>query len=442
MTCVSCGHELDDRAQYCSQCGLPVVGPGAVGSGDDESEPTVLAKVGSLGHDAAAERATVKSGGSRPILVGVSAILVGLLFWSVFRTPTRSLDGVAQGLADVVEPAEQDPLIEVEEATTEEPADEPSPTTEPDSQPAIPVVSPNEIRRLAGHYVFLGNQSRVVRLDLDSGSSIEFESSGQLVGHYDGELIMFARRQGVVTVPVDDPEDGARQVVEFDGGRETFSVRSTSDGQVEILFWDFALGPGAPEYGRVEVDLETGQARESQEEQVYWFDQFGVRWVPGGGLFEATDGGYRYIHDGFPEVIGPRYLLVRTCDDPTSCHRQWIDRRSRVPIARPLPPEDVWNARSVDDDSRILHLEGEDGSRYYDVVNERYLPAAIRPGPSHPGPDTPIHPESISPDGRYLVVADSTDDVIFYDLVDQQAVRVELDLPGSATSVLVVPKAG
>ena len=454
-SCVSCGFEYEVEARFCSRCGLPTrsnssqADPLGDSSAFDEDGVMVLTAAGPSGSRSRREEISVRRRGPRWQLGLVSVAVLALLSWSLARTPTEPVDDVAQQLFEAMPtPDPDEPLIDGVD-TVEERADGQALTLNDDHtdsngaqrQIDVSTRSVDQVDGFDDLYLVATNRSGVTVVDMETGRTQEAEVEGNLIGHHEGDLILLQRDGHLVAVDVAEPGRAPQLVVELDIGSEVYETRMSDAGLVEIVFWDFGAGRGSPSTAIVEVDLASRKAtRASVDDNTFWLDANGVAWVPGGGLFERIGDDYRFLNDGFPEVVGPRYVLVRSCQQPDTCERFWIEREYLNRIPRPLPPEDIWNAQSVDDDSRLLLLESERGSRYYDVINEQYLPRNIRPLEISSGTQRLDSLHTVSPDGRYLLVATPSDGIVFYHLTDDRAFSLTYDSDNTALSVQLVPK--
>jgi hypothetical protein len=434
--CVSCGHELSDDARFCSQCGLPV----------GTREPGQDLLVSRDGRDdwlltpRSLDRARTRSRTSSQLAIVVVAIVVGAIAFLLFRSPTASLEGVADELAlptTAVPTTTSTAPAPIEGSTEETVRDEEAESVD------VPAIS-SEFDGLAGHYLMVGRSGELQRIDLDTGAVEAYSTPGDLIGHFEGSLYFVRGRQAVVSMPVDqlDEQPSPQLVYEMagEGNDDQVFVSMSDQGRIDLSQFVFSDVAGMT-WTLSHVDLDRGETF-SGESNAQGFPFFGLVNVPGGRLFEVTGSGYRRLVDAAPVAYGARYVLVQTCDDPATCRYWWFDREASAEVDRPIP-EDVNSDQGVIGlviGDRVLVRFGPEGWRYYDIATGNYVLDGVV-APEIDGRMLMLA-EAASPDGRYLSTVDRGGrTLVIYDLDQQARIDVPIDRPGQVLKTLFVPKA-
>ena len=426
--CAGCRHPGRTEARYCPHCGLPVL------EGD----------AGTVETSTTHESATAGAGGRIGwlVLAALALALAGLLGWRSLDVgagsggdePTDAARAAGPSGSEFTAETGDGAAADADPSVTQSPAPPPGEVelTELDVD-AIP--DRDDLAALNGHYLFVSHSQGLLRLDTDTGAVDEYERSGRpgmVLGRYRDRLIMVEEQTRMVAVSAERPGDPASLL--FDLAPAAIMEARMLDGDRMAVM---VSRPTEPQHSRVVVDLGSGELVDVSTR--HWWQANDLTWVPGGGLFEATESGHRFLSTGFPIVAGTRHVLVRACSGPEVCDERWIDRRSGERVDRAVPAGEHWNLQSVGDDDRILFVDDEDGHRYFDAENGWYLPGNVARGTAGGFVEHP--PEIVVGDGRYLITP-TVPGIVIYDLDGHDAFVLDfgpVELRG-VTALVAVPK--
>ena len=425
--CVSCGHETSDDARFCSQCGLPIA---ATISGrdlldhNDEKDDWLLSS--------SVARTPQRSGAVGRIVATFAVVVLAVTVYLLLRTPTESVDDIADALRTPTTASS------TTTATTLIEAQQDAPEENADADPAV--VDVTGLDTLSDHYVIVAGLGRFHRIDMSTGEVVEFPAPGQIIGYYDGDLIALVESKGLAAIPVADP-NAAETTIELPQGEQSdlTSAFMSDRGTVDIDFYTFPNN-GPPQRQSIHVDL-VRAAISVDTTDFGGLSQFGLAAIPGGGIYELTADGYRYLVDGQISAVGARYMVVDDCESPDDCRSFWFDRRSRTEVDRPLPYRQPFFGAVLDDGGRILRLlnvPGETALTYFDVALGRFLPEEFAAGDGSDG--SFVLKESVSPDGRYLVTVSGSRTLLIYELDGDELHEIPFNFGTGRLKTLVIPK--
>ncbi|MEL6983529.1 MAG: zinc ribbon domain-containing protein, partial [Actinomycetota bacterium] len=381
MTICRCGRSNEAEARFCQDCGRRLHGASeTTGEGDD-----ILLLDGRTG--AAQDPMTARVQSGRPVWLPVGALLLAVAaIWGVLSIgggsePTTSPDAAADDAsatnpdasddeasnedADPA-PSDDDPEDEREEDQTE-PTTGPSSTVEADEDSSVgddaaPAVPRPVLDQAIGLDLLVSTRGRPAILDLDTGE-ITYHEGNRLypVGISGGWLVSDGRTPiGATKVPLDDLSASATAV--FGDGEQVFAsalpfLGDGEPGQLWFATYRQLAEASATFLPSVElIDLASGEAvpHPLAEEGIQSNELFAGRFSegsgglltgPSGGVYAATDTGFRLVTDGNLIAADAERVLVETCDETLRCQRRWLDRRTWEPLDLVAPdPEAVVTA--------------------------------------------------------------------------------------------------
>ena len=368
------------------------------------------------------------------------------LLWLLFRPASESVPDVADALSGVQvaddAAAEADAAageqaeVETEQSTLESDGlDDSSGGSGTISFDGPPFDEPVNL------YLFAGNGRQLTRLDLAAGGRAVYDLSGLPVAVHDDEIFLFDAEVGLSAVSVQDPLSPARVVVAIQDlvpaapQMQMFNLELVAPGVVGASFFIFRDSGQVADVSRF-ISLDDGSVTEARDGSGFGLDWAGLTWVPAGGLYRLDeDGGNTKLADGQPIALGRERLVVRECAGPGDCAEFWIDldgRRLNVPVPR---IGDDWTARQVDLQGRLLQIEGS-SPRYFDVVNDRFLPGDL-PALRFDTGGLQFPPDDLSEDGRFLALRRGPD-IVVHDLVTGQTHESDVGI-GQVQRVLWAP---
>lgn len=433
-SCTSCGHESESTARFCSECGLPLVSPKAIGA-------EVLTRTGEKSHwltsatdadDSAVRVPGVRRGVKHPLPVVVGAALLAIVTWSLFRAPTTRVQGLAGDLDAVMSSTPTGPAGADVTAPAEDQADDSaSTTTATDPDPTTVDVSGLD-PALTRYHLFAQHSGRLLRVDLGSGELSSHDVGGRLLGEF-GYRLYLVDSDAIFSLPVDDDAEWELVAMPIEKGHDLIAAALTEDGLIHLTTG--VLSSAEPDLVMIRIDLTTGSEQRAEMNQ---YGTFGLVEVAGAGLFELTGDGFRPLADGSVRFHGERLLVIEECEAPGRCRRYWFDRATGQELDRPVP--EASSGWLLGPNGRIAVIYGPRGQVFLDTETGETLPnlvgATSDRGFSIPG--------DLTPDERFLAAVPASDsgDVQIHDLT--RAVSWTLDLPRTfnLSRVLLVPKPG
>ncbi len=375
-----------------------------------------------------------------PLIVAMM-LAVGLLGWRFLEAGSEaSPSAVSEPGGLVGDSTEPTPALDptaVVDTTTSAPPPEEADLVELAIED---IPGQGELAALAGHHVVVAHAGGLIRFDTDTGEVDRYDPSqipGSLLGHYRDQLILVEEQRRVNAVPAEDPAGDPVVLLDLEWPEWPLGIqaaRMIDDHRLSLVVWSFLQREGRA-VDQLLIDLESRQALNQATDRRQADD---LTWVPGGGLFELTDGSYRNLADGYPVVAGRRYVLVYECDRHDDCAQHWIDRGTGDRADRPIPPGAPRHLEFLDPDDRLLFVNGQNGHRYFDAANGWFLPANVIRGTAGGHLD---HPAETVVGGR-LLLAPIIGGLVVYDL-DTHAARV-LDFGAEevrgVTAIVAVPK--
>ncbi len=425
--CVSCHAEIASDANFCARCGTPV---GAVRADDGRDGLVTL-----IGTQPSVSESVARRGGrSRlPILAGLVAAAAVFVFLAVRSPEPDGNLGVAQdddvganALIDnaLFDNALLDDSAPIDDAAEVDDAAEATPQLNTAAEPARSR-SATSIDEPTGYRVIAANGDQLLDINLDSGEVAGYGLGYEIVGAVDDEIFVFDASIGFKAVPTNDLSDSGRVVFsipEVQASETRVSTNSLHAAAFRppstlILGFDPSLNSPRDHQPLVfQLDVDTGRFRAfelegSTEQLPFSRARNGLVWTAGGGLFDVSSGLYRKMSDGYPLLLGVRYVIVQVCERPSFCEYQWLQRTfaedpqpaATNPIpGRPLPDLDgVFWINEIDSEARMLVLLGNDGPHFYDVVRDRILPGTVSTSDDPAG--SRFHSSTaLSDDGRWL----------------------------------------
>lgn len=351
--------------------------------------------------------------------------VVAFISWMVARAPTTNLTGLADQLAG--------PVTTTAEGGSETAADG---TTGAGGTGTSVVAELGEFDpTLTDYRLFASRSSELIEIDLATEEVTTHPVGGRLVGFFDGRLLLVEPSEGIVAVPVDEPEAEPETIVTVEpGGAQVASAVVDEDGILNVTVLDPAVDPLAS--SMIRLDLITG---EEQRVDVPAVASMGLVDVPGGGLFELTADGFRPLTDASVRFFGLSYVLAERCDDPAQCRRFWLQRSTGVRITRPLPRLQVGYALGRNGRVAVGVQPGQLG--FFDV---RLAADISIEDPYRDVDDRWFVVEDLTPDERFLaaVVGDVGSDIVIHDLDTRNEIRFELGRSSPLSKLLFVPREG
>lgn len=426
-SCTSCGHESASTARFCAECGLPLVSPAAAGAeviGNSGKDKSHWLTAPDTAESAAVRRPVTKRGAKHPLAAVGAALLLAVLAWNLFRAPTTKVEGLAGDLA----PAGPSTTATTDAAEGGS-ASATATTTGVEIETDITELDPN----LTGYDLFASRPGLLTRIDLSDGAVTEYQLTAELIGAFESRLLFLESNGDISARPLDDPDAEPDIIMaRDDAGDELIAVAVTTDGLLHVTLVNFS--DLSPSFSMVRINLRSGAVH---RENVSQFGTFGLVEVPGAGLFELTENGFRSLADGSVRFGGERLIVVEECDAPDACRRYWLDRVTGDQVDRPLP--EAESGLLMGPDGRIAVIFDPTGSVFLDTESGESVPEGVTFRGDRFGP---ILPDYWVHDDRFLIAAEAEGgrDILIHDLDRDTSSAIELVGTSSLSKVLLVPR--
>ncbi len=423
-SCTSCGHESASTARFCAECGLPLVSPDAVGAevtvGSDKSDWLTATDP--------AESGTVRSPGVRrgvkhPVAMVAAGLILAIVAWNLFRPPTTEVEDLAGDLG-VLTPTTFVSTTVAGRAT--------SSTTTATGADTVDVGELDPA--LTRYHLFAHSPGQLLRIDLVDGSTSLHDAPGRLLGAFGRRLILLDRDGTVTALSLDDLDADPESLGEpAESGHDVVAASLTSDGVVHLTTGFFSSA--RPDLRMTRLDLASGS---TQSVAVERYGSFGLIEVPGGGLFELAENGFRPLVDGSVRFHGERLIVVEECTTPDQCRRYWLDRSTGEEVDRPVPEQ--ADGVLLGPGGRVAMVFGTSSPVLVDLETGDAFPNTV--GLSD-DPGIAISRNALTPDERFLAARNSAASraIMIHDLERRVSWTIELEALPRISRVLFVPKA-
>lgn len=428
MTCSGCGAALPADARYCARCGLSVDLLDESRSG--RSAPTPSSWLSTVDEtESRVRRNTGRPRSIRTILaLGFAVLAAVVIALGVARAPTTGLTGLADELAGPTTSSVGDGAADNSTGSGGIDA--------VDGADAVAIADLGELDpALTDYRLFASRSSELIEIDLATGQIATHEVAGRLIGFFDDRLFLVDPAIGISAIPVGSPEEDPETIITMEpNGSEVASAVVDDDGVLYVTI----VEPSGDSFGSsmIRLDLTTEQ---EQRIDVSSVAAMGLVEVPGGGLFELTEDGFRSLTDASVRFFGLSYVLAERCDDPEQCRRFWLQRSTGVRVTRPLPGLQVGYVLGRTGRVAVGVEPGHVG--FFDVR----LAAEISIEDHYRDVDEPWFViEDVTEDDRFLaaVVGEVGSDVVVHDLDTRNEVRFELGRSSPLSKLLFVSRGG
>lgn len=442
MAVCECNNECGDGDRYCRNCGRNL----------QESPGVLLSLSGEPGTETAFSHVRRDRQYWLPILV-CGAVVIGI--WglvSLGTAPTAestapSEENNSEAAAQQAEPDGQNEEPAADSTLTKNNAGStstavPQPSSgssqRTPSGPTTPVLG-----QPVKYDLLVSTSGRPAILDLDQ-AEVTSHKGGQVrpVAVSGPWLILEGRSSdGPERLPLDDL--GGDPVPIFDDRDLVFSNAMPTLGETEpgtmwfSIYRESANGSSfIPSLELVDLSLGTTVFHPLAAEGIQTIDLFGGRFAngseglltgPSGGVYEASQDGYRLVVDGGKLIAADQHrALVETCDARLRCERSWLDTDAWEPLDLHVPDNEAFFTVVIPNTDWILTV------RLNDTILGTLLHAET--GRTHELPlrdsASSLPLPAISPDGRWLAQVDEDGHSVFFqDLLSGNTTRFEFGEP-------------
>jgi hypothetical protein len=282
-----------------------------------------------------------------------------------------------------------------------------------------------------GVSVLLPDSGNLRRLDLDTGRSTTYDTSGQPL-FASGEWLVLTSPAGMLarSVPIADP---AAEGVVLDVGSHYWQRSDVRPGPEPGQAWMLSRG-SAPVWQL--VNLEDGTMLDEQPGAVMSVglspSDPSVATSLAGGVFAFDGQQYEKVFDGTLVAVSDDHVLAQACTQPLECELHWLDRSTWDPIERPVPDADIAWGGWLSPGGRILGYPTAAGDEIafnlFDVEQGMPVDLAV---------DGYLEQPAFSPDGRLMAFITDGSAVTLYDIETGQVHQLAEIGPGSWPLVFV-----